>query len=153
MFSILPFVTMYCMLTLMVFNSSCLPSIVRWIRTTESRAEYWIHILSNCWFNTLIRPWCRGVETRRAPCVPTKTHSAQHQLSGRRSVMVKVKTGPFICSCWAKCILGSQSGGIAPDCAAKAREPICGGKCHHVTPPCISASFSLWLVPCRALQL
>lgn len=67
--------------------------------------------------------------------------------------MVEVKTGPFICCCWAKCILGSQSGGIAPDCAAKAREPICGGKCHRVTPPCISASSSLWLVPHRALQL
>lgn len=67
--------------------------------------------------------------------------------------MVKVKTGPFICSCWAKCILGSQLGGIAPDCVAKAREPICEGKCHHVTPPSISASFSLWLVTCGALQL
>lgn len=55
--------------------------------------------------------------------------------------MVEVKTGPFICACWAKCILGSQSGGIAPDCAAKARETICGGKCHHVTPPCIFCIF------------
>lgn len=43
-------------------------------------------------------------------------------------------------------------GGIAPDCATKAREPIYGGKCHHVTPPSITVSFSLWLVPCRALQ-
>lgn len=43
-------------------------------------------------------------------------------------------------------------GGITPDCATKAREPIYGGKCHHVTPPSITASFSPWLVPCRALQ-
>lgn len=74
-----------------------------------------------------------------------KTHSAQHQLSGRRSVMVKVKTGPFICSCWAKCILGSQSGGIAPDCTTKAREPICGGKmspCHTAQHLCIFLSLT-----------
>lgn len=44
-------------------------------------------------------------------------------------------------------------GGIAPNCAAKAREPICGGKCHRVTLPSISASFSVWLVTCGALQL
>lgn len=123
------------------FNSS------KW--DTQSKVE----MLLKCWFNTLIRAWSRGVYTRRDPCAPTKTRSAQHQLSGRRSVMAEVKTGPFICSCWAKCILGSQSGGIAPDCAVKAREPICGGKCHHVTPPRISASFSVPLVPCRALQL
>lgn len=66
--------------------------------------------------------------------------------------MVKVKTEPFIYSCWAKCILGSQSGAQHQTVRLKPESPFVEANVTMSHRPA-SLHRSVSLVTCSALQL